>query len=148
MGRQRFHTVGCGMTQQEAFNNAVENANEEHGHQEGYSGAINSYDGSGLEVKCLVKPVKASKCQVEDLKPHNLKWTTYYWVSTRFDDRYVGKTLKKADALKMAKDYALAHNEVVVIELKKVADKNTEVARISPKKSVQGKWSFAGDARC
>jgi len=45
MGAQPFNVRSKGKTAQEAYKNAVEDANYEYGHQEGYSGAINSTPG-------------------------------------------------------------------------------------------------------
>lgn len=45
MGSQTFSTYGRGKTIKEAYKNAVDDATYEHGHQEGYSGAINATPG-------------------------------------------------------------------------------------------------------
>lgn len=42
MGNQSFQITGKGQTNSEAYSDLVEDANIEYGHQEGYSGAINS----------------------------------------------------------------------------------------------------------
>ena len=43
MGANQFQNSNRGMTMQQAFNKAVENAEDEYGHQEGYSGQINCH---------------------------------------------------------------------------------------------------------
>jgi hypothetical protein len=45
MGANWFRTYGMGNSVRDAYNSAVEDANYEHGHQEGYSGEINSSAG-------------------------------------------------------------------------------------------------------
>jgi hypothetical protein len=45
MGSQSFTTQSRGKDVRDAYNRAVENANDEYGHQEGYSGQINSSAG-------------------------------------------------------------------------------------------------------
>lgn len=57
MGGMTFVTNGTGKTLNEAYKKAVEEAREEHGHEEGYSGAINSTD----SLYDLTKKYKESK---------------------------------------------------------------------------------------
>lgn len=45
MGSQQFETYARGKSVKEAYDNAVDRAEREYGHQEGYSGAINSSAG-------------------------------------------------------------------------------------------------------
>ena len=45
MGAQSFTTNGRGKSAKEAYSNAVEEAEREYGHQQGYSGAINATPG-------------------------------------------------------------------------------------------------------
>jgi hypothetical protein len=42
MGAQEFHTFARGKSLQQAYSTAIDNANDEYGHQQGYSGEINS----------------------------------------------------------------------------------------------------------
>lgn len=56
MGSQSFTTYSRGKTVKEAYSRAVEDAIEEYGHQEGYSGAINATPG----FKDVTKEFKAS----------------------------------------------------------------------------------------
>ena len=57
MGSQSFTTYSRGKNVNDAYNRAVESAEEEYGHQEGYSGAINSAGG----FADATKEFKASK---------------------------------------------------------------------------------------
>ena len=57
MGSQSFTTYSRGKNANDAYNRAVEQAEAEYGHQEGYSGAINSSAGFGD----ITKEFKASK---------------------------------------------------------------------------------------
>lgn len=45
MGSQQFQTYSRGKSANDAYNRAVEDANDEYGHQQGYSGEINSSAG-------------------------------------------------------------------------------------------------------
>lgn len=45
MGSNSFYTISKGKSAIEAYNRAVEDAEDEYGHQQGYSGHINSTDG-------------------------------------------------------------------------------------------------------
>lgn len=45
MGSQQFYVISKGRSAKEAYQNAVDDANYEYGHQEGYSGAINATPG-------------------------------------------------------------------------------------------------------
>ena len=57
MGSQSFTTYARGKNANDAYNRAVEAAEDEYGHQEGYSGAINSSAG----FRDISKEFKASK---------------------------------------------------------------------------------------
>jgi hypothetical protein len=57
MGSQSFTTYARGKNANDAYNRAVEDAEDEYGHQEGYSGAINSAGG----FADVTKEFKASK---------------------------------------------------------------------------------------
>lgn len=56
MGANFFNSYGIGKTVKEAYNNAVEYAIEQYGHQEGYSGEINCSSG----FRDVTKEFKAS----------------------------------------------------------------------------------------
>lgn len=57
MGANWFQTQSTGKNVQDAYNRAVERANDEYGHQEGYSGEINCSAG----CRDVTKEYKASK---------------------------------------------------------------------------------------
>lgn len=57
MGSNWFSTQSKGKNVQDAYNKAVDRANDEYGHQEGYSGQINSTGG----YRDVTKEFKASK---------------------------------------------------------------------------------------
>jgi hypothetical protein len=75
MGSQSFTTYSRGKNVNDAYNRAVEIAEDEYGHQEGYSGAINSSPG----CRDITKEFKASKKnmdkfineQMDKLSKHN-----------------------------------------------------------------------------
>lgn len=60
MGANWFNTQSKGKNVQDAYNNAVDHANDIHGHQEGYSGEINCSAG----CRDVTKEWKASKKSV------------------------------------------------------------------------------------
>jgi hypothetical protein len=57
MGSQAFETRSRGKSAKEAYQNAVDNAESEYGHQQGYSGAINATPG----FRDVTKEYKASR---------------------------------------------------------------------------------------
>jgi len=61
MGSQWFRNYSTGRNVQDAYNRAVERAEDEYGHQEGYSGEINSSAG----FKDVTREFKASKKTLE-----------------------------------------------------------------------------------
>jgi hypothetical protein len=75
MGSQAFTTYSRGKNVNDAYNRAVEYANDEYGHQQGYSGEINSSPG----FRDVTKEFKASKKdlnkfineQMDRLSKHN-----------------------------------------------------------------------------
>ena len=149
MGRCNFSDVGYGMTEGEALRDAIRSANEEHGHEEGDSGHINSRDSAyPMKVKCLVKPKPAKTCKVEkSVHKGARKWVTKYFAYTR-DDRCIAENVSHAGIMGEARKYALEHNETVNIELKKVlVGSNPHIATVRPNKSQMGKWVFSGTAR-
>lgn len=150
MGHCNFSAIGYGMTEQEAYRNAVESAKEEYGHQDGYSGAINSRDYDyPMKTVCLVKPRYAKTCKVEKkAKTGTRKWVTKYFLYPEHEGRCIKNFIKQGEAIKEAKIYALKNNTGVSIEIKKVLENGgNEIAIIRPKKSTMGKWSFSGTAR-
>ena len=65
MGRQSYSEVGYGFTEEEARQDAISNAQDEHGHEEGYSGGMNCSTGECDKVKCLKQPKLAKRCKVD-----------------------------------------------------------------------------------
>ena len=61
MGSQAFTNYSRGKDVKDAYNRAVEAAEEEYGHQEGYSGEINSSAG----FRDVTKEWKASKMSID-----------------------------------------------------------------------------------
>ena len=74
MGAQEFTTVGIGNTAQEAFNDAVQNAYYDHGHQ-GYSGSIAEKE-SFVVVKC------------EDVSDDNVEAVMNKMIDNEFSDKW------------------------------------------------------------
>ncbi len=149
MGRCTFRDTGYGMTEGEALKDAVQSANDEYGHQEGYSGHINSRDYDyPLKAQCVTKPKPAKTCKVsKSVQKGTRKWVTKYFLYN-WDDKCVGDALTQGDAIKKAKIHALAKNDTVTIEIKKVLEKGcASIATIRPNKSIRGRWIFTGTAK-
>ncbi len=62
MGANWFRTQSTGKDVRDAYSRAVQNAEDEYGHQEGYSGQINSSSG----FRDVTKEFKASKKSIND----------------------------------------------------------------------------------
>jgi len=75
MGSQQFKTYSRGKSANEAYNKAVEHANDIYGHQEGYSGEINSSAG----FRDVTSSFKASKKSLDQYMNERLD------VLTKFD---------------------------------------------------------------
>ena len=155
MGREYYEEVGFGMTEREAYKNAVDIDREENGHQEGYSGTIGSATGEECKSKCLIKPKIAKQCNVEKNKQEGArKWVTVYEVnpfleSYRRHDNCIVVKSSQGDAMKKAKEMALEHNCAFIIDIKKeISNGTSRIASVSPKNSTTGKWLFTGLARC
>ena len=79
MGRCDYYIIGLGMTEAEARQDAMNTAEREYGHQEGYSGQINSSTGEDDRSRCLVKPKPAKTCNVEKyVQVGARKWETVF----------------------------------------------------------------------
>lgn len=74
MGSQMFQTYSRGRNVIDAYKNAVDDANEEYGHQEGYSGAINSSGG----FSDITKGFKASKKSLSQFIDEQLEKLTKF----------------------------------------------------------------------
>ena len=135
MGSQQFTVRSRGMSAKEAYQNAVDDANYEYGHQQGYSGAINAtggfndatakYKASGLpkynfieqrldkltkfdgaECICTREP-KGNKNKIKTQVEHIVTAGTKKWVLyyTVDADIHVGSFLTKGEAVKKARAY-------------------------------------------
>ena len=146
MGRQQYCVEASGMTESEALRSAIEDANDELGHQEGYSGAINSDDG-GMKSKCLRKPKPAKRCNVTVTPQKGArKWETRY-VILDWDERSHGSAPKQAAALKLAREIALKKDlHLMVVIEKRLVEGNSQVADVKPKNSTPGIYRFRGEA--
>ena len=150
MGREHFSRTATGMTESEAYHNALNDAERENGHQEGYSGDMNSACDGDMKTVCIKKPKPAKRCNVEKtVQKGTRKWETIYVVSNwRSGDNYIVIT-SQGDAIKKAKEMALKTGGRVDITIQKQlvggADK---IAVVSPMKAEQGVWRFSGTARC
>jgi hypothetical protein len=152
MGRQDFSQIGYGYNEVEAKRNAIEDARDMYGDQEGYSGAMNCAT-EYTKVKCIEKPKVAKSCAItKNVNKGARKWETVFivdplWESFGGENDIIKTT--QGDAIKRAKELALKHQ----IEYKVTIDKRLvggviEIARITPKKSQRGRWLFKGMARC
>jgi len=150
MGRQDYSQVGYGFTEQEARRNAINQAEDMYGHQEGYSGQINCSTGEEDRVKCLKRPKIAKTCKVEKIKQSGArKWKTVFVVTPQFGGEQVIIDTTQADAIKEAKRLALENQtQYVVLIDKQLANGDMNVATVTPKKSEKGEWLFTGIARC
>ena len=151
MGRNSYSVDSYGMTENEALRSAIQEADEYHGHEEGYSGAINSDDG-GMKSKCIKKPKPAKRCVVkQNTNKGARKWITVYNIKPSWRGDGNGAVVKtsQADAMKKAKEYALKYNCDYEVSIGKELVTGVQmIAEVSPSKSEQGKWRFWGQARC
>jgi hypothetical protein len=154
MGRCDFTAYGEGFTQKEAFDDAVNKADEVYGHQEGCSGQINSLiednEETPFKATCIKNPINPKKVTFERVNT-NLRqvWTSKYTVV------YNGGRLREEDffdtlleAKKFAKKIALEKRSAVQIHKKKViVEGSTLIYDVKPEKAEKGKWKFEGTAR-
>jgi hypothetical protein len=151
MGRQDYSVTSEGMSYGEALRGAIEDADREHGHEEGYSGAINSDDG-GMQSKCLREPKPAKRCVVEQKTNKGArKWETVYTINSRWGGNHEGALVRtsQGDAMKKAKELAIKNNTTMIVTIKKrLVEGVSEIAEVSPGKSTEGKWKFWGLAMC
>jgi hypothetical protein len=75
MGSQVFQTYSRGRDVRDAYSRAVEDANDEYGHQEGYSGQINSSGGMGGD---LTKEFRASNKSLSQFIDEQLEKLTKF----------------------------------------------------------------------
>lgn len=152
MGRQEFSCIGYGMTEQEALNDARDKARDEYGHQEGYSGTIQS--ATELHSKCVKQPKFAKSCKVEKhVQKGARKWETVFVIAPTWDSncrtRKEMRDCTQAQAIQAAKNMALANNTEYEVKItKRISQGSNNIANITPKQSEMGKWKFWGMARC
>ena len=135
MGSQSFKTYSRGKSANDAYNRAVEDANDEYGHQQGYSGEINSSGGfrdvtstfkasgksldvyinerldsltkfNGAEAICIEPPVTNNN-KIKTQVEHIVEKGTKKWVLyyTVDADMHVGSFLTKGEAVTKARAY-------------------------------------------
>jgi len=152
MGRTNFCRTGYGMTEQEAYQNALDQARSESGHQDGYSGDMNSACDGDMKTVCIRKPKIAKRCKVEKtVQKGTRKWQTVYVIEARFrrNDTYEVIKTSQADAMKKAKELALKTGDAMEVTIdKQLVDNTPRIAIVSPNNSQQGAWRFSGTARC
>jgi hypothetical protein len=139
------------MSEREARCASCDEALEMNGHQEGYSGDINS---SRTEnSKCLIKPKAPKGATVEHFNNGvTRKWETLFIINEKHGYTHgeeMGSANTKGDAIKKAKELAVKHNCTMAITIeKRLVGRGREIADVKPKKSVMGKWKFWGVAAC
>jgi len=150
MGREQFYVEAEGINEREAYRNACDEARAEYGHQDGYSGQI--HDATDYTTKCLRKPKPSSKCSVTHANVGvTKKWVTTFEVKPFWssDNGRSTSARTKGDAIKLAKEYALKYNiEYAINVSKQLSNSGSDVARVTPKKSITGIYAFKGEARC
>jgi len=155
MGRQDFSCVGVGMTEAEAKEYARKEARDYSGHQEGYSGDINS--ATECHSKMISAPKFAKSCKVEKAVQKGARqWETVFVIEPiwGFSEGYNNKEraevkTTQGDAIKKAKEMSLKFNKTFSVHIeKRLVTGDNKIAEITPKNSTAGKWKFWGLARC
>jgi hypothetical protein len=151
MGRQDYSRIGRGMTQREARNNAIADAQEYSGDQEGYSGDMNCATDEN-PTKCLKEPKLAKTCTVQkNVQKGARKWETVFILCNGWHggDSLTLRNVTQGAAVKEAKRLALRNQCSYSVSIeKRLSQGSNEIATISPKKSTLGEWLFSGMARC
>ena len=152
MGTTNFGCRAHGMSEQQAFDNAVEADRLENGYDRDTAGI--SCSRGMVHSKCITKPKPAKTCSIKRTRSEGTrKWKTVYLVEPKwFDTLNHGKSKEvdgtQGEAIKVAKQLALKHNlEYIISITKKLVTGTTRIATVEPKKSVMGEWEFWGDAR-
>ena len=153
MGSQSFEVRSTGKNAQEAYDNAVEDANREYGHQQGYSGAINASPGytdvtskykasskdlhtyiqerlgvlskhNDAECICIRVP-KENTNKIKTQVEHIVEPGTKKWVLyyTVEADMYIGSFLTKGDAVKKARAYTEKTGKPTRVKMEKRLEK-------------------------
>ena len=154
MGRCNYSQIGYGFTVEEARRNAITSAENEYGHQEGYSGAMNCSTKSNAP-KCLEKPIVSKTCKVEKVEKMvqkgARKWETVFIIepTNDFNKRKVLRNSTQGKAMAEAKRMAIEHQQKFIVSIdKELVSGHKDIATVSPKKSKMGLWLFTGEARC
>lgn len=149
MGTCSYCCIGVGMTEKEAERDARQQASACNGHQDGYSGDINS--ARTMNAKCIKQPKPAKRCTVEKtVQKGAKKWGMVFVIEPKNTFGRYGSSIKnsKTEAIQMAKELALRHNMDYSIKVeKRLINGNPEIACVKPKKSEMGEWKFWGEAR-
>ena len=152
MGRCNFSRVGYGMTETEAYQNALRDAQMESGSHEGYSGDMNSACDDDMKTKCIRVPKISKRCTVDKtVQKGTRKWETVYIIQARFgrNDTYETVKTSQGDAMKRAKALALKTGEAMEVSIEKhLVNNSNRIAIVAPKESQMGAWRFTGTARC
>jgi hypothetical protein len=78
MGRQNYSQIGYGYTVEQARRDARLEAENEYGHQDGYSGAMNCATSENTP-KCLEQPKLSKTCKVDKpIQKGSKKWETVF----------------------------------------------------------------------
>jgi hypothetical protein len=167
MGRQSFYDKVQATSMNQAYNNACEDANDEYGHQQGYSGQINATHGysdrtshfkaSGLSLSDYIDKYQNSfdseACGIciKEVFKGTRKWELVY-VVTLFGGDVIGSKDNKADAVTLARNHTEKTKERTNVHIeRKLVGSNSRVAVIEYKGSTneqQGTYVFFGLARC
>ena len=153
MGAQEFQVSGRGKTSNEVYRSLYDEAEEEHGHEDGYSGYINSTHGfqevtsrfksSGKKIQdyidirlehmakdnceciCVEEP-KSNTNKVKSKVEHIVEKGTKKWVLRFFvydRDDEVGSALTKGAAVNLARAYTEKTTRRTTIHMRKVLEK-------------------------
>lgn len=164
MGAQEFYSKVRATSMSEAYSKAQEEAEAEYGHQEGYSGQINSTHGckdvtedfklSGKSLEkfgdsfdkqkglaygiCIEAPIENTakvKTKVEHIvQKGTKKWILVYDVED-FDE-YVGSRPSKGEAVKLARQHTEKTRKTTTISMsKKLETGSADVAKVCYKAS-------------
>ena len=148
MGKVNFRNIGYGMNERDAMNNARNLAMDENGHQDGYSGDINSAVGP-IKAVCKKQPKPAKTCKVEKTPSKGTKkWETVYVVSDYYGNENRPAKKTQGEAIKRAKELTLNNNRSYSVTVeKRLVGASSVIATVHPKKCEMGQWVFTGEAR-
>jgi hypothetical protein len=173
MGACEIRVTARGMSMREAFKNAVEEANDEHGHEQGYSGAINNcklanqvkkgeYTDDEIYEKtdkrevwgyCSQEPIENANSVKSTVTRYpqkgSRKWKTVYEIIHY--NNVVGTKDSQTEAITEARKYAekYNHTRVDICITKILTEGNSRCATINYKpsnKEREGIYVFIGIA--